>query len=123
MWGTEMPTKILPAFKIVAQANDASPGPWALGIDYGVYMDEIEDRDRRTIATVWTQRTPNWSERHHQTRHETRPDPRGMANAKMMISAPEMLRALERIAILECGEASDLASQVLSDIWGTDGMV
>lgn len=90
-----------------------SPGPWKRGGEYSNNMDEIEDKDGRTIAAVWTRKGPQFAKASQQFREE----PQGVANITLMIAAPDLLDALHDCLAIVQDEYDDDDEQDTIPSW------
>jgi len=81
---------------------------WRASGDCGKHYREITNEDEtRIICQVWTK----WNvfSTHHQ--HHLEPCPEGEADFRLILAAPQMLEALEKIAALKYppwGDANDI---------------
>ena len=67
-----------------------TPGPWVIGAGYGRYKTEITGPGR-AVGGVWTRRDAGALS----DERRIEDDPEGIANARLIAAAPELLEALE----------------------------
>lgn len=94
-----------------AQETQHTPGPWAIGQEYGNQRDEIESALGNCVAVVWTRRGPELAT----ARCCYKPDPELMANAHLISAAPELLEA--------CEDAAAIMEDMLSEFSGCSEVI
>lgn len=106
--GVELPARETPRH---------TPGPWKFDKEYGNAMDELYGPDGRAIAAIWTRGCDSPT----RVRECYKPFAEGVANARLIAAAPDLLSACkdaetacdEVASWLESDEAFDITALVV----------